>query len=176
MSFKWLTHPIKRYVYNRRRSFLEAEFHKNAHNLYQRVMIGLELLTEPQVYGTEIYKPLSVSGHAELRCANIGVVYDRLDFLVRDYTRVINTGARNSDWSPWPTKLEIKDDVTNRKWLDDYFATQYPETVREKLREIFYLLDLYRESFIGDDPDKAVLANRSGHLLRELERIVEHYL
>lgn len=176
MLFKWFTQPIKRSAYKRRRSLLEAEFHKNAHNRFQRVMIGLELLTEPLTYGTETYLPLSVSGHLELRCANVGVVYERLEFLLRDYTRVINSTAKNPEWSAWPSKLEPAQDVTNRKWLDEFFSTQRGDVVRDKLRDVFCLLDLFRESFLGDDPDQAVLANRSGHLLRDLERVVEHYL
>ncbi|ANZ48530.1 hypothetical protein BIZ78_gp045 [Erwinia phage vB_EamM_Caitlin] len=177
MSFKWLTNPLKRYVYKRRRSFLEGEFHKNAHNLYQRVMVGLELITEPLVYGTEVYTPLSLTGHVELRCSSVTVVFDRLSFLTRDYSRVINEPGPHPEWSPYPITLEAKNDVTNRKWLDEYFATQDPEVARDALREIFCLLDVYRVAFDKDgDPDKDVLANRTAHLLRELECIVEHYL
>ncbi|QVW28749.1 hypothetical protein pEaSNUABM8_00252 [Erwinia phage pEa_SNUABM_8] len=178
MSFKWLTNPLKRYAYKRRRSFLEGEFHKNAHNLHQRVMVGLELLTEPLVYGTEDYHPLPLTGHLELRCPSIRMVFERLSFLVRDYNRVIGEPGHNPEWSPYPTALEAKADVTNRKWLDDYFATQDSEKARDALREVFCLLDVYREAFNKDDgdSDKDVLANRAGHLLRELERIVEHYL
>lgn len=177
MSFKWLTNPLKRYAYRRRRSFLEGEFHKNTHNLYQRVMVGLELLTEPLVYGTEVYTPLPLTGHVELRCPNITMVFNRLSFLMRDYSRVINETVHNPEWSPYPSSLEAKNDVTNRKWLDDYFATQDPEYARDELRKIFCLLDVYRFAFDKDgDADKDVLVNRAGHLLRELERIVEHYL
>lgn len=177
MSFKWLTNPLKRYVYKRRRSFLEGEFHKNTHNLYQRVMTGLELLTEPLIYGTEEYTPLPLTGHVELRCARATLVFDRLAFLLRDYSRVINEPGDNPEWSAYPTTLEAKSDVTNRKWLDDYFATQESEIARAELRKIFCLLELYREAFARDgDLDKDVLNNRAGHLLRELERIVEHYL
>lgn len=176
MSFKWLTNPLKRYAYKRRRSFLEGEFHKNAHNLYHRVMIGLELLTEPLVYGTEDYHPLPLSGHLELRCSSVTLVNDRLMFLLRDYNRVISEPGHNPEWSEYPTTLGVKSDVTNRKWLDDYFATQDTEKARDKLRAIFCLLDVYRDAFNSDDSDKDVLANRAGHLLRELECIVEHYL
>lgn len=176
MSFKWLTNPLTRYVYRRRRSMLEGEFHKNTHNLYQRVMVGLELITEPLVYGEEECIPLLLSGHLELRCSKIHTVYDRLAFLLRDYSRVINEPGNNPEWQAYPSILEPKSDVTNRKWLDDYFATQEPERARATLRDIYCLLGMYQEAFEQDEPDNDVLTNRAGHLLRELERIVEHYL
>lgn len=177
MSFDWLTHPLKRYVYNRRRSFLEAEFHKNAHNLHQRVMVGLELLTEPMKYGTANYVPISLEGNLELRCAGIQTVLSRLEFLLQDYNRVLNAPGKNPEWSSYPSILDPKHDISNRKWLDEYFATSNPESVRGRLRYIFRLLDTHTVAFVEyNNPEQAVLMNRCGHILRELEIIVEHYL
>lgn len=173
--FNWLNTRLKRYAVKQRRSFLEAEFHKNTRNPFLKVIVGLELLTEPLEYNGAQYKPLSVRGKLELRVANFDILYERLEFYIREYTRVANGSSQM--WLPLPDELDKKKDESSLRWIDQYFATTEPEAVRAKLRKAFALIDLYRPAFTErDTAEQDALANMTAHIFRELETVVEHYL
>lgn len=177
MLFEWFMRPLRRSAYKRRRGLLEAEFHKNTQNTYQRVMTGLALLTEPLEYGSDRCLPLGLMGSLELRCKSIDQAYLRLHFLLREYNRVLNTTARNPTWSPFPNDNDPKHDKPGVKWLDEYYGTSDSEVARGKLRSIYLLMDNHQLSFTDQtNPERDVLFNLSRHLVRELETIVEHYL
>lgn len=173
--FKWLNSRLKRYAVKQRRSFLEAEFHKNTRNPFQRALAGLELLTEPLEYNGSQYKPLSVRGKLELRISDFDTLYERLEFYLREYTRV--THGSSQEWLPLPNELDKKKDETELRWIDRYFGTTDPEVVRTKLGKAFALIDLYRPAFTErETPEQDALANMTAHIFRELDTIVEHYL
>lgn len=173
--FNWLNTRLKRYAVKQRRSFLEAEFHKNTRNPFQKVLVGLELITEPLEYNGATFVPLSVRGKLELRIENFDTLYERLQFYIREYTRVANGSSQT--WIALPDELDKKKDDTQLRWIDQYFGTTNPEVVRDKLRKAFALIDYYRPAFTErDTPEQDALANMTAHIFRELETVVEHYL
>ncbi|QQO90721.1 hypothetical protein pEaSNUABM42_00236 [Erwinia phage pEa_SNUABM_42] len=177
MLFEWLTFPLKRYAHKRRRSYLEAEFHKNTQNTYQRVLIGLALLTEPLEYNGNTYRGIDLMGNLELRCKSFDIVHQRFAFLLREYDRVLNTTGRNPDWSPYPAVIDPQQDKPMLRWFDEYFGTSSKDVVRQKLRRTYELLETYRDVYSSKtNPEQDVLFNLTRHLVRELETIVEHYL
>lgn len=173
--FNWLTTRLKRYALKQRRSFLEAEFHKNTRNPIRRTIVGLELLTEPLEYNTNQYMPLSVRGKLELRISNFDKLYDRLEFFTREYSRAINGSSQS--WANLPDSLDKKKDMVELRWLDNYFGTDDQDAIRSKLRNALELIVLYQTALTGNEsPEQDVLANQTAHIFRELDTVVEHYI
>jgi hypothetical protein len=171
----WLTHVLKKKAYKRRRSFLEAEYHKNTPNMLARVAVGLELLVEPLEYKGDVYLPLPLSGNLSVRAQTIDTLVLRLQFLYLEYNRVLASPGNQPEWSTLPGNLSKKLDSDDRKWLDEYFATSSEEKARDKLLKALVVLVSFRENE-SEGPERDVFLNQIGHILRELETIVEHYL
>ncbi|QXO09676.1 hypothetical protein pEaSNUABM11_00252 [Erwinia phage pEa_SNUABM_11] len=173
--FNWLTRIIKNKAYKRRRSFLEAEYHKNTPNRLKRVLVGLELLTEPLEYNGDTFLPISLEGVVAVRTQTMDTLNNRLEFLFMEYNRVLASPSPNPEWSVLPGNLSKKLDTDDRKWLDEYFATSRDELARDKLRRALVLLLSFDEND-NQSPERDVFLNQTGQILRELETIVEHYL
>ena len=177
MLFKWVSRPLKRIAYKRRRSIMEGDFHNIASNRLSRVLIGLELLTEPLEYGGSDYVPLSLEGGLDLRTPTITILKDRLDFLFSEYNRVLGSTLKNPEWVALPQRLSVKEDKNGIKWLDEYFNTSDPEKVRDVLRLFSGTFLMFLENDDGKgNTERDVFLNQTSHILRELETIVEHYL
>lgn len=173
--FNWLARVVKNKAYKRRRSFLEAEYHKNTSNRLKRVLVGLELLTEPLEYNGETYLPLPLEGVVATRTQTMDILYARLEFLFMEYNRVLASPGSYPEWSTLPSSLSKKLDTDERKWLDEYFTTSRQEVARDKLRRALVVLVSFDENGT-DNPERDVFLNQIGHILRELETVVEHYL
>lgn len=176
MLFKWLSTLLRQKAVKSRRRDLEAEFHKNTHNTLQRVMVGLELITEPLEYNGDIYRPMSLRGKLELRIGDFDTLVERLEFFISEYNRVTNSNLPNQRWLDLPESIDRKGEQVASRWLDQYFGTPNPEIARDKLRTVFAMLDLYQCAFDKQTPERDTLYNQTAHILRELETIVEHYL
>lgn len=176
MLVKWLSTLLRRTAVKSRRRALEAEFHKNTHNTLRRVMVGLELITEPLEYNGSTYMPMSLRGRLELRIGNFGTLLERLEFFISEYNRVSNSNLPNQRWLELPEALDRKGESSEPRWLDHYFGTSDPEMARDKLRRVFVTLDLYQRAFDKQTPEQDTLYNQTAHIFRELEIIVEHYL
>ncbi|QVW55253.1 hypothetical protein pEaSNUABM29_00213 [Erwinia phage pEa_SNUABM_29] len=177
MLFKWLSTLLRRSAVKGRRRSLEAEFHKNTHNTFTRVMAGLELITEPLEYNGTEYRPITLRGQMELQVRNFDTLVERLKFLIDEYNRVTSSARPNQQWLEFPDHLKRKGEGISPRWLDQYFGTSDPEVARDKMLYVFALLDTYRNAFTERQTnDQDVLTNQAAHILRELETIVEHYL
>ena len=173
--FNWLTRVIKAKAYKRRRSFLEAEYHKNTPNRLERVLNGLELLSAPLEYKGESYLPLPLVGTLALRAQTMDILVARLEFMYMEYNRVLASTGNYPDWSELPKSLSKKLDSDEEKWLDEYFATSHETVVRDKLIKAWAVLSSFKENETKS-PEREVFLNQISHILRELETVVEHYL
>lgn len=171
----WLSRVIKSKAFKRRRSMLEAEYHKNTPNRLNRVLIGLELLTAPLEYNGNAYLPLSLQGTLDMRTQTMDILTARLEFLYMEYNRVLASPGSYPEWSTLPSSLSKKLDTDEQKWLDDYFQTAREDVVREKLIRPWAILTSFKENE-SESPERDVFLNQTSHILRELETIVEHYL
>lgn len=176
MLFKWLSTLLRRKAVEARRRSLEAEFHKNTLNTLHRVMVGLELITEPLEYNGKEYLPFSLRGQLELRIRDFDTLVERLEFFISEYNRVSSSNIPNQRWLELPEAIDRKGESSEPRWLDHYFGASDPEVAREKLRTVFNMLEQYQRAFDKQTPEQDTLFNQTAHIFRELEVIVEHYL
>jgi len=172
----WMFRPITGRLYTRRRNALEAEFHKNTPNRLHKVIIGLRLLTEPVEYGYDSYVDLPVRGTIAVRCQSFQLLSDRLQFLYMEYNRALASTVKNPEWTPLPEKLSPKRDTNSLKWLDEYFETSNPGTIRNSFWDVLEVLQLVESTADNTNPERDIFLNQISNILRELETIVEHYL
>lgn len=169
MCMRW----FYRRAYKRRREALHAAFHNNGNNLYRRLISGLELLTQPLEFNSTEYVELPLIGKIKRTTPTFSLLMERLDFLIKDYA-LMQSGCEPREF---PAHLRKERHPDLPRWLDLYFDTVDAETVRRRLSDVYILLHTYEGAFTDlSSPENNVLWNRSQHILRELEQIVEHYL
>lgn len=169
----WCTQWIRRRFYKRRREALHAAFHNNGNNLYLKVLSGLELLTLPNNHGSNDYPELPVIGKLVAATPTFSLLVERLEFAFLDHALML-TGCEPK---PFPEHLKKEKHPAINRWVDLYFNTTDADVLREKLRHVLELLQQHEEAYVNKtQPENSVLWNRTQHILRELDTIVEHYL
>lgn len=170
MCIRWFSKRL----YKRRRELLQAAFHKNGNNLYLHVMNGLELLTQPHSYNGDDYVPMAMHGKIAMATPTFKLLVQRLQFAINDHASM----ARGCEPEPFPEHLKKEKHPTLPRWLDLYFDTSSVEVLRQQLDGVRTTLLEYEYVYTqrNASQENEVLWNRTQHILRELEMIVEHYL
>lgn len=162
-----------RRLYKRHREALHASFHNNGNNLYNRLLSGLELLTQPNSYGSDDYIELTIQGKFIRSTPTFLLLMERLNFIIKDYDLML-TGC---DPRQIPEHLKKEKHPNIPRWIDLYFNTSDVNAVRKHFENVYALLKPYEDAYSQQTSvENNVLWNRTQHILRELEMIVEHYL